>query len=343
MTVSGGSFTVDPSAYAAADYIVKVTDNGYSVAEEKDLGRGTYTSDPSDSLASGYYAVNNGDGTWTVYKKSSDPTSRGDYKITVKNAKNGDVDVNVDYADKGDKVTITVDPDKGYVLESLTVTDKDGDEIDLTKKSDTKYTFTMPKSKVTVTAVFVAEDAAIKLPFVDVAEGDACYDAVAFVYANGLMVGVGDGTKFAPEMTLSRAMTAQIFHNLEKNPAAAASTFTDVARNFWYTDAIDWATAQGVISGDGKGNFMPSTDVTREQLAVMLYQYAQSKGYNVAVGSALTQPDAANVSFWATDAMTWAVNNGILVENGVGYLAATDVATRADVAEAFMAFVNLYA
>ena len=95
--------------------------------------------------------------------------------------------------------------------------------------------------------------------------------------------------------------------------------------------------------GDGQGNFLPNQDVTREQLAVMLYQYAKSKGYDVEPGDALTQPDRGTVSHWAAEAVQWAVGNGILVENGVGYLAAGDAATRADVAEAFMAFVTLYA
>ena len=121
------------------------------------------------------------------------------------------------------------------------------------------------------------------------------------------------------------------------------SNFSDVPRGFWYTKAIDWASANGVVSGDGKGNFFPNQDVTREQLAVMLYQYAKSKSCDVDLGDALTQPDRGTVSFWAAEAMQWAVSNGILVENGIGYLAATDAATRLDVAEAFMAFVNLYA
>ena len=185
--------------------------------------------------------------------------------------------------------------------------------------------------------------AAEELPFTDVDEDDDCYEAVRFMYENGLMVGVGDGTQFAPAMSLSRAMTARIFHTLEENPAAIASAFTDVVRGFWYTDSIDWASAAGVIAGYGDGTFGPNDDVTREQLAVMLYQYAKSKGYAVDAGAALTQADASAVSFWAAEAVQWAVNNGILTENGVGYLAAGDAATRADVAQAFMVFVQLYA
>lgn len=180
------------------------------------------------------------------------------------------------------------------------------------------------------------------LPFTDIDENDACYDAAAFMYENGLMAGTGDGTKFSPEMSLSRAMTARIFHSLEKNPAAQASAFSDVTRGLWYTDAIDWAAANGVIAGYGNGKFGPNDNVTREQLAVMLYLYAQNKGYDVDPGNALTQPDARGISFWAIDAVQWAVNNGILTANGVGYLAAGDAATRADVANAFMAMLQLY-
>lgn len=155
------------------------------------------------------------------------------------------------------------------------------------KRSADKYTFTMPEGGVDIrivveTAEVIAaavdepavtqptvepEDAAdSRPPFSDVSERDDCYDAVAFVYRNGLMIGVGDGTYFAPDTALSRAMVARMLYTLEEHPMAVASGFTDVARDFWYTGAIDWATAAGVISGYGNSAFGPNDDVTREQL-----------------------------------------------------------------------------
>ena len=268
---------------------------------------------------------------------------RGDHKVIVKSAKNGDVDVSPDYADKGDTVTIFVEPDEGYVLDELTVTDAKGNAVDVNRKTASHYTFKMPGSKVTIEAVFVRAEEAGALPFTDVNKSDACYEAVRFVYENGLMTGIGDGTVFAPSMSLSRAMTARMFHTLEKNPAAPASAFADVARGMWYTGAIDWASSAGVIAGYGSGAFGPDDDVTREQLAVMLFQYAKSKGYDVSGRAVLSAADAAGVSFWAMDAVQWAVQLDVLTGNGVGYLAASDAASRSDVAQAFMAFVQHYA
>ena len=272
------------------------------------------------------------------WKRKPDPT----YRPTVEEIEDGDVTVSPRNPEKGDKVTITVKPDKGYVVDEVTVTDKKGDEIRVRDNGDGTYTFTQPAGKVKIEVIF-AEIPEIELPFTDISEDDDIYEAVAFLYGNGLMVGVGDGTTFAPGMGLSRAMLAQILHVYEGEPAALASNFTDVARGFWYTDAIDWATHAGIIAGYGNGMFGPNDTLTREQLAVMLYQYALSRGWDVELGAALTQPDAHTVNYWAVDAVTWAVNNGLLTGNGVGCLAAGDPATRADVAEAFMALVQLYA
>ncbi|MBQ8585952.1 MAG: S-layer homology domain-containing protein [Butyricicoccus sp.] len=186
--------------------------------------------------------------------------------------------------------------------------------------------------------------AAEELPFTDVDPDDDYYDAVKFVYDEGLMVGVGNGTLFAPEASLTRAMIARILHAYEGEPAAAASAFTDVARGLWYTSAIDWAAENGVISGYGNGMYGPNDVLTREQLAVILYYYAQSKGYDVSVGedtNILSYADALSISSWAMPAMQWACAEDILTDVG-GYIRATEPATRADVAEAFMAFMNLY-
>ena len=188
----------------------------------------------------------------------------------------------------------------------------------------------------------LAELLAELLPFTDVDPDDSFFEAVRFVYENGLMVGVGDGTEFAPEMELSRAMLVQILHMLEEQPAAIVSSFDDVLRDFWYTGAIDWAVANNVIAGYGNGTFGPNDSLTREQLAVILYQYAVSKGYEIDLGSAL--PTAAGtVSFWAAEAVQWAYNAGILSADNAGGLAAGAPASRADVAEAFLAFINYYA
>lgn len=182
-------------------------------------------------------------------------------------------------------------------------------------------------------------------PFTDVDANHPNFEAINFVYSAGLMLGTGDGSTFAPDTELSRAMTARILHTLVGNPGANPSNFTDVSRNFWYTEAIDWASNYKIISGNGKGQFYPNDNVTREQLAVMLYQFARSTGFDVAgaePADLAVYYDGQSVSSWAKTAVQWACTTGILVDDGYGNLFPTESATRAEVAEALLAFVMFY-
>ena len=130
-------------------------------------------------------------------------------------------------AEKGDTVTVTVTPDEGYVLASLTVTDKDGDKVSTTKGEDGKYTFKMPASAVTVEAVFAEEGTVSELPFEDVKVEQWFYDAVKYVYDNEMMNGVS-ATEFAPDASLTRGTIARVLFNLEGAASGAAATFDDV-------------------------------------------------------------------------------------------------------------------
>ena len=157
-------------------------------------------------------------------------------------------------------------------------------------------------------------------PFEDVTEGeDWFYDAVAYVYENGIMAGTSD-TTFEPYMELDRAMAAQLFYNLEGKPAVTGdSAFSDVASSHWAVDAITWAAQNDIVAGIGGGLYDPDTDVTREQFAVMLYKYARFKGYDLTVSGDLTQfPDADAISDWAETALSWANGNDLINghENG---------------------------
>ena len=181
-------------------------------------------------------------------------------------------------------------------------------------------------------------------PFTDVDESHPNYIAIDFVYRNGLMAGTSD-TTFAPATNLSRAMVARILHTLVGNPSAEPSGFTDVKRNFWYTEAIDWASTYKIISGNGSGQFMPNQDVTREQLAVMLYHFARATGFDVAgvaPADLAVYYDGQLVSSWAKTAVQWACTTGVLVDDGYGNLLPTEPATRAEVAESLLAFVLYY-
>ena len=275
------------------------------------------------------------------YNGSSSSSGSTRYTVSVEDTDNGSVKVSPTRASKGSTVTVTVKPDEGYELDELTVTDKNGDSVKLTDKGDGKYTFQMPASKVTVEAVFTAvEPEPEGLPFTDVTSGDWFYDAVAYVYDKGMMEGTTD-TTFAPTMNLTRSMIAQVLYNLEERPEApGAAGFTDVAAGAWYADAVNWAAARGIVKGYDTGAFGPEDSVTREQLAAILYRYAQAKGYDTTQGGMAVREfsDSASISDWAQTAMSWAVNAQVLSGKGNGVLDPQGTATRAEVAQMLMNF-----
>ena len=171
-------------------------------------------------------------------------------------------------------------------------------------------------------------------PFEDVTEGDDWfYDAVAYVYENGIMAGTS-ATTFEPGMLLDRAMAAQLFYNLEGKPAVTGdSAFTDVTSGHWAVDAITWAAENEVVAGIGGNLYDSDSNVTREQFAQMLYNYAQYKGYDLTANGDLTQfPDAGSISSWAETALSWANGKGLINGNEDGTLAPGGTATRAQAA-----------
>ena len=261
-----------------------------------------------------------------------------EYAVTVSTADNGSVAVSPKNAEKGDTVTVTVTPDEGYVLESLTVTDKDGDKVSTTKGEDGKYTFTMPGSAVTVKAVFAEEGTVSELPFEDVKVEQWFYEAVKYVYDNELMNGIS-ATEFNPNGLLTRGTIAQVLFNLEGADADAAAVFDDVPADAWFADAVNWAAANNIVTGYGDGTFGPDNNITREQMAAILYRYAQFKGYDVSAKGDLTAfTDGDNVSEWATDALAWCVGAKLINGRDNGTVDATGTATRAEIAKIFMSF-----
>ena len=264
------------------------------------------------------------------------------YTITVKDAENGTVTCYAKSAAKGADVTLNVKADVGYQLDKLTVTDASGNVIDVEKVNNTTYTFVMPGSKVTVEAIFAPTSVEPSdLPFTDVSTSDWFYGAVKFVYENGLMDGVGNNL-FAPNATLNRAMAVTILYRLEGSPAVTTDAgFNDVAAGTWYTDAVNWAAANNIVNGVEGNNFDPTGSLTREQMATVLYRYAQYKGADVSASGDLSGfVDSANVSSWAADAVKWAVGSGLV--NGVegNALAPQGTSTRAQAATVLMRFVG---
>jgi len=245
------------------------------------------------------------------------------YTPTVAEAKNGKVTVDPKAAAEGAKVTVTATPDEGYELDTLTVKDANGKDVAVTKNADGTYTYTQPAGKVTVTATFKAKaketsteglTVAELLEMFDDLDPNGWYlDDVRYCVENGYMKGMGDN-KFGPNLNVSRAMIAQLLWNMAGNPEpASAAPFGDVAEDAWYAKAVAWAYENGITKGTGAG-FEPELDITREQLAVMLYNYAKllGKGFTGLWSFQLDFPDAGDVSDWATEAISWMVMNGII-------------------------------
>lgn len=173
--------------------------------------------------------------------------------------------------------------------------------------------------------------------FADVNADSWAMDAVAFVSAHELFSGTS-ANGFSPDLPMTRGMLAQVLHNLENNPGRPfAGTFSDVSTDAWYSEAVAWAAERGIVSGYGNGLFGPGDNITREQLAVMLWRYA---GEPAATNKELHFHDADEVSGYALDALRWAVENGIINGKGGGILDPQGQATRAQVAQMLMNYLK---
>ena len=177
--------------------------------------------------------------------------------------------------------------------------------------------------------------------FLDVSRNDWFYSAVEYVVNHDVMSGVSDSS-FAPNATLTRGMLVQILYNLEDRPDNnGINIFTDVTTDAWYTDAVIWANNENIVSGMGEGIFAPNAEITREQMALMLYNYAQYKEYDVSASAELSAfTDGADVSSWASHAVQWAVAEGLMSGMGNGTLAPQGTATRAEVSSIMMRFME---
>ena len=176
--------------------------------------------------------------------------------------------------------------------------------------------------------------------FTDVSESDWFYSDVIYASDNKIMSGVGDGI-FSPNTGITRAMMITIIYRTAKEPEAGVSSFSDVEDGSWYSKAVAWGAENKIVNGTGNNMFSPDDYITREQLAVMLYNYSKltEKSGNTTDISAFA--DTAAVSSWAKEAMCWAVGNKIVNGKGDGILAPTDGATRAEAAAIIRRFINL--
>lgn len=281
--------------------------------------------------------------TFSYTKSSSGSSSSGKttYKVTTSAVNNGGVNASPSNAEKGATITITLSPDKGYKLDKLTVTDGSGKTVSTVKKSDTVYTFTMPASAVKVGVSYVkATETPSETKFNDVSANDWFASAVDYVTGKGMMNGTADNT-FSPKANTTRGMVVTVLYRLENQPSTSAASFTDVASGAYYANAVAWANANGIVSGYGSGKFGPNDKVTREQLAAILYRYAQYKKYDVSVGedtNILSYDDAQSISTYAIPAIQWACGAGVVTGKSGSKLDPKGNATRAEVAAMLMRF-----
>ncbi len=261
-------------------------------------------------------------------------TANGSYTITPKNPTHMQV------------VTITPNPDEGFAVAKVIVKDEKGNFVTVTENSNGTFSFRQPDGAVTIEIAFAEGDfAALMTEFADAASDMWYHEAVQWAVEEGIMNGLSS-TKFGPNDNTTRAQVATMLYRLAGSPAAnKENSFVDVNSDMWYTDAINWAAEVGVILGwqrysDGAEVFAPEDKVTREQLAAMIYRFAQlgGQGFEGLLSFNLDFSDADSVSAWADEAMHWTTANGIVEGIGNNTLDPQGKATRAQVATMMMRF-----
>ena len=257
--------------------------------------------------------------------------------LEIAETAHGAVVVSTAQPDYGEVVTIVPQPESGYVVEAVTVTDADGEALAVAALEDGSYQFTQPRGTVTINVTF-AKKPVEPLPFVDVAAEDWYGDAVAAVYAQGLMMGTAEDT-FAPELAATRGMVVSILHRLTGSPTVSAEVFEDVTADDWYGQAVAWAASEGIASGTSADTFSPNAAVTREQLAALLCNFAAQQGMDTTARSDLSSfENAETVSDWAQDAVSWAHAEGLLAGTSATTLSPQGEATRAQLAAMLVRF-----
>ena len=282
------------------------------------------------TAGSGYNLSVDGDVyTFTVRSSSGSSGSSGGsssssrrYDVSAPSVKHGDVTVSPKSAFKGDTVTITVKPDSGYELDTLTVKDASGSKIKVKDKGDGKFTFTMPASKVTVSAEFAEIET---LDFADVSTDAYYYEAVKWAAKKGITGGTGDGT-FNPNGSCTRAHIVTFLWRAAGSPAPKSTvSFADVPAGSYYAKAVAWAVENGITLGTGDGTFSPNATCTRAQSVTFLYR---------ALGTAPTTvngfTDVTADAFYA-DAVAWAVESGVTNGTSASTFSPNNGCTRAQI------------
>ena len=329
-------------------YTVTFDTNGGSEVDPVTVDAGSTVTKPADPMKSGHnfggwykdstlqtpwdFADDTVTADTTLYAKwnaivYSDPT----YAVSAPTAENGSVTVSPKNASAGSTVTITVKPDSGYVLETISVTDKNGNDLKLTDKSNGKYTFTMPASKVEIKVTFMEDNSVLNF-FYDVPNGAYYYEAVKWAAENGITGGVGNSL-FAPNQPCTRGQIVTFLWRAAGSPVVNyAMNMTDVAEDAYYGEAVRWALSEGITTGIGDITFGPDAACTRAQAVAFLFRYAVASGMDAVTLADLISgfADAASVPGYAVSAMNWALSQGIMQGSGTQLLSG-NTCTRAQI------------
>ena len=253
-----------------------------------------------------------GERRYTAHWRYNGGSSGGSssYPITVPSkTENGTVTVSPKNASAGSTVTITVKPDSGYVLETISVTDKNGNDLKLTDKGNGKYTFTMPASKVEIKATFMEDNSVLNF-FYDVSNDAYYYEAVKWAAENGITGGVGNSL-FAPNQPCTRAQIVTFLWRAAGSPVVNyLMPFTDVDEGAYYAGAVRWAASTGIVTGLTETTFGTDSVCTRAQAAAMIYRYAQAQGKGF-TGAWMFHLPFTDVPEWAYESVAWCYMNSV--------------------------------
>ena len=251
------------------------------------------------------------------------------YTITIRDSRDGNVTSNRRSAPAGATVTITITPDSGYVLETISVTDKNGNDLKLTDKGNGKYTFTMPTSKVEIKVTFMEDNSVLNF-FYDVPNDAYYYEAVKWAAENGITGGVGNSL-FAPNQPCTRAQIVTFLWRAAGSPVVNyLMPFTDVDEGAYYAEAVRWAASCGIVTGLTETTFGTNGVCTRAQAAAMIYRCAQAQGKGF-TGAWMFHLPFTDVPEWAYESVAWCYMNGVTTGVGETSFAPGNDCTRAQI------------
>ena len=321
--------TVEAAPWSGIAGDVRYTSSDSSVADVSKNGTVTAVRRGTATITA-YYGCGISDTIEVVVTQSASEDSGSDdstptYTATVDDTENGSVTVTPKSASKGDIVTVTVDPDDGYILETLAVTDKNGKELELSNQGNGKYTFKMPSGAVAVKATFMEDNTMLNY-FVDVFATDYYYDAVLWAVEEGITSGTS-ATTFSPDASCTRGQMATFLWRAAGSPEPVSKTspFVDVAADAYYAKAVQWAYEQGIAGGTSATTFSPDQTCTRGQMTTFLWRNA---GSPAVVSSIEPFADIPTSAYYAT-AVQWAYEEEITSGTSATTFSPNNACTRA--------------